>query len=223
MDAEATTGRESAVARHDRRARRAWWGGMTASLALHILAFFLWRGASPLPVTEVAGHRNDASPRGGGLRAVVARLPAAREIPPPPRPVLAVDVPEVEVTEVSASIAGPELSPVPVASLPGVGGGRGTGEGDGGSGDGEDDYVSPVPRSVLPHWDPPRSVRGLEVTVRVLVDERGHATGEVVLDPPTPDRRFNREIADRVRRMEYRPAQRGGRPVPGWAEITFIF
>lgn len=196
---------------------------MAASLALHLLAFLLWRGASPLPAIDLPGHSTDAAPGGGGLQAVTARLPEVREIPPPLRPVLAIDVPDVEITTVSTAISGPALSPAPAAPLPGVGGGAGKGDGDGGSGDGESDYVSPVPRSVLPHWDPPGSVRGMEVTVRVLVDERGHPTGEVVLEPPTPDRRFNREIEERVRRMEYRPALRGGRPVAGWAEITFIF
>lgn len=216
---------ESVSARHAREARAAWWGGLTASLLLHVLLLLLWRGGAPLP-SDGARAGRQASPEsgGGGMRAVNARLPEAREVPPPPEPVLAIDVPEVQITTVAASISGPELRPIPAGPLPGLGGaGNGEGEGDGGTGDGGDDYVSPMPRSVLPHWDPPGSVRGMEVTVRVRVDERGRPTGEVVLDPPTPHRGFNREIEERVRRMEYRPAMRGGRPVPGWAEITFIF
>ena len=151
-----------------------------------------------------------------------AVLPAMREIPPPPKPVVAIETPTVEIRDVQASMPGPDLTPaVQVASFPGIGGG--SGKGDGGDGAGTENFVSPTPRSILPYWDPPKSVRGLEVTVRIHVDASGRPTGEVQLVPPTPDRRFNREIEDRVRRMEYRPASRDGTPVDGWAEITFIF
>ena len=74
----------------------------------------------------------------------------------------------------------------------------------------------------MPHWDPPGSVRGMEVTVRVFVDATGRP-GLVELDPPTPDEGFNRDIMRQVRAWEYRPALRDGTPVDGWAEITFIF
>jgi TonB family protein len=159
---------------------------------------------------------------GGALQATNAVLPATREIPPPPKPVVAIEIPRLEIRDMQASMPGPDLTPaVQIASFPGIGGGAG--EGDGGDGAGSEDFVSPMPRSILPHWDPPKSVRGLEVTVRIHVDAFGKPTGEVYLDPPTPDRRFNREIEERVRRMEYRPASRNGSPVAGWAEITFIF
>jgi len=216
-------GGEAASVRHARRHRVAWRVGMLVSVALHALAFLLWRGAAPVPV-DPAPDRSVAAPAAGGgaLRALAVRVPATREIPPPPRPVLAVEVPEVEVRDFEAPMTGPVLAPVSqVALVPGrEGGARG---GPGGSGGGEDAFVPPMPRSVIPHWDPPESVRGLEVTVRVHVDADGRPTGDVELVPPTPDRGFNREIIDRVHDMEYHPASRNGRPVPGWAEITFIF
>ncbi|MDH3732108.1 MAG: TonB family protein [Gemmatimonadota bacterium] len=209
--------------RHAREARAAWWAGLAASLVVHVLIFVLWRGQIPFPIEQVEGARA-ATPVGGGgaLQAMHASLPAVREIPPPARPVLAIETPDVEIRDVEVSLPGPDLAPAgPIGNLPGIGGG--SGEGDGGDGSGEEDYVSPMPRSILPHWDPPNSVRGMEVTVRIHVDASGRPTGEVVLDPPTPDRGFNREIEERVRRMEYRPASRNGQPVDGWAEITFIF
>lgn len=209
--------------RHAREDRVFWWAGMGASLLLHVLLFLLWRGQMPILQEQIPGERAFTPVGGGGaLQAVNASLPVAREIPPPARPVLAIETPEVEVREVEVSLAGLELSPAASPGrLPGIGGG--SGEGDGGDGSGDEDFVSPMPRSVLPHWDPPRSVKGMEVTVRIHVDASGRPTGEVVLVPPTPDRGFNREIEDRVRRMEYRPASRNGQPVDGWAEITFIF
>jgi TonB family protein len=63
----------------------------------------------------------------------------------------------------------------------------------------------------------------LRVTIRVEVDKRGRATGQVELVPPTPNKKFNRQLMDKARRMQYYPARRDGRPVTGWAEITFVF
>jgi len=201
----------------------AWRTGFAASTLLHLLVFVLWRGAVPLSPHETAGPRNpDLASGGGALQAVNARLPTAIEIPPPPQPVVAIEAPVIQVEDLEASLPGPDLAPVAqVATFPGIDGARG--KGDGGDGSGAEDFRSPMPRSILPRWDPPTSVRGLEVTVRIHVDARGRPTGEVYLDPPTPDRKFNREIEDSVRRMAYRPALRNGAPVAAWAEITFIF
>jgi TonB family protein len=157
------------------------------------------------------------------MYAVALTSPARVEIPPPPAPRLAVDAPVVEFDEPKTRLEGLSLQPVATAgAMPGLGGGitgSGTGEG---SGAGED-YTSPVPRSIVPYWDPPPAVKGMEVTVRVMVDDRGRPVGEVELDPPTPHDGFNRQIVERIRRMEYHPARRNGRPVAGWAEITFVF
>ncbi len=215
--------RPIASIRHARANRPAWWGGMLASVLLHALVLLLWVGEAPDLEGEAASRarRPTFVPGGGGMRSVKLSLPESREIPPPPRPVLAVDVPEVEVRELQVSLAGADLLPVGAPGpLPGLGRGPGQGgEREGGAGDG---YSSPVPRSVVPHWDPPGSVRGMEVTARVFVDADGRPS-LVELDPPTPDAGFNREIVRQLRRWEYRPAQRHGTPVEGWVEITFIF
>lgn len=63
----------------------------------------------------------------------------------------------------------------------------------------------------------------MRVTVHVHVDAKGRPSGEVRLDPPTPDSAFNRRLVDKIRRMEYEPARRNGEPVAGWAQITFVF
>jgi len=197
---------------------------MLASVVLHALVFLLWLGDPVLIEGPAPGDRRPKIRAGGGaaVQAVRVSLPERREIPPPPKPVEAIDVPDVELREVVVSLAGAELLPVAEPGpLPGIGGGPGQGEGgEGGDGDG---YTSPVPRSVVPQWDPPGSVRGMEVTVRVFVDAEGHPTGMVELDPPTPDAGFNRTIKAQVREWAYRPAIRNGSPVEGWAEITFIF
>ena len=195
---------------------------MLASALLHAFLLLLW--VRPTPEFEPAarpGVDPDLTAGGGGLMAVRVSMPRRIEIPPPPRPVLAVDMPEIQVREAEIDVAS-ELLPVG-APAPSPGLGAGVGAGDEGAGGGEGDgYVSPVPRSVVPHWDPPSAVRGMEVTVRVFVDATGRPS-LVELDPPTPDEDFNRDIMRQVRAWEYRPALRHGTPVDGWAEIVFIF
>ena len=63
----------------------------------------------------------------------------------------------------------------------------------------------------------------MKVTIRVQVDAYGRPTGYVELVPPTPNKKFNRKLEDKARGMQYYPARLDGRPVPGWAEITFVF
>lgn len=204
-----------------RRDRAAWWGGMLASALLH--AFVLFGPAGRAPEFERLASRGtnpELRVGGGGLQSVRISPPRRVEIPPPPRPVLAVDAPEIEVRETAPEISA-DLLPVGAPTLPaGRAAAAGPGEGEGGGG--TDGYISPVPRSVVPHWDPPGSVRGMEVTVRVFVDATGRPS-LVELDPPTPDEGFNRDIVRQVRAWEYRPARRDGAAVEGWAEITFIF
>lgn len=195
---------------------------MLASAVLHaLLLFALVRPAPEFERAARPGVDPDLPAGGGGMQALRVSMPRRIEIPPPPRPVLAVDMPDIEVREAEIDVSS-ELLPVG-APAPSAGSGAGTGLGDDGASGGEGDgYVSPSPRSVVPHWDPPGSVRGMEVTVRVFVDATGRP-GLVELDPPTPDEDFNRDIMRQVRAWEYRPALRHGNPVDGWAEITFIF
>jgi TonB family protein len=198
---------------------------MLLSTAVHFAVFLMWRGGVPLvELGPIAQRAYAVAPGGGSMHALELPLAPPVEIPPPPTPRLVIDAPVVEYDQPPIVLQGLALEPIANAGMPGLGTGLlGPGEADGsGSGSGGD-YTSPIPRSIVPHWDPPDAVRGLEVTVRVFVDEWGRPTGEVELDPPTPHRGFNREIVERVRRMEYRPARRNGRPVAGWAEITFVF
>ena len=175
-----------------------------------------------LPALSRAG-RIRISPRAAEDCARCAcPCPVAPRSPRLPGPCSRSDVPEVEIQETEANRIVADLLPVGVPA-PSAGRGEGAGQGDDGEGGGVDGgYIAPVPRSVVPHWDPPGSVRGMEVTVRIFVDATGRP-GLVELLPPTPDEGFNRDIIRQVRGWEYRPALRDGDPVDGWAEITFIF
>lgn len=219
------SGDEGRAARPDRMGRGVLARALAASVLLHVAAFLAVRGvALPLPFDARAGDRARALPPAPGT-LVDIRVTVVRErISPPPRPQLAVDAPRAvraapRPAPSAVAVRSAALRPVGLgtAGLP-----EGT-TGGAGEGGGTEGVVPPVPRSVFPEWDPPAAVRGMEVTVRVRVDAEGRPTGEVRLLPPTPDRSFNRRLLEKARRMEYHPARRGGVPVPGWAEITFVF
>ena len=199
---------------------------MLVSVAFHLFLFLIWRTVPMLsePGTRSAVDSNSPwKPGGGALWATNVALPRQVEIPPPPRPQLDPDAPIIERLEMES--AGPALVLTPaLAGSAGSGTGvTGSGKGDGEGTGGGAGLVPAVPRSLVPQWDPPDEVRGLRVTIRVEVDKRGRATGQVELIPPTPNEKFNRQLMDKARRMQYYPARLEGRPVTGWAEITFVF
>lgn len=212
---------------------------MVISAAVHAALFLLWRGTPGPAAGEAAG----ASPRvegpdaWRGVQAVAVRAEGGAEERPPAR--VEVDRAEPRVLERSRPrltlrrVTTPPRAPVRLAAA-GQGSGRqGQGSapagegadsrGQGGGGGGDGGLSPPVPRSLLPQWDPPKSVRGSRVTVRVEVDRSGRPTGNVVLEPPTPDGSFNRRLKRRMASLEFLPATRNGEPIAAWAEITFLF
>lgn len=206
----------------DRWYRRCLAVGLLVSVALHVALVLGWRAGPGPGITGSGAEAPSASPpdrwRTGAVQAVAMQAPSREvEVPPAPDPVDAAS-PEVSAPRVaeSAELASVELAP---RSAGEPGGGREGAEAQPGGGSGR----PPVPRSVLPEWDPPDDVRGTEVVVRVHVDSAGRPTGPVELDPDTPDEAFNRRLRDKVLAMEFSPARSGGRPVAGWAELTFVF
>lgn len=207
-----------------RRFRRPLAWGLLLSVGLHALLALAWRAPAGSGILPQRGEPvRPAASRArldDAVRVVEVRVPAERppvEVPPPPAPVEAA-TPEVSAPRLAseAGVLRAELSRRAHArpGPPGRGG-AGAGSGEVGS--------PPVPRSVLPEWDPPASVRGREVLVRVHVDSAGRPTGAVELVPPTPSEDFNRRLRRKVAEMTFSPARRGGRAVAGWAELTFVF
>jgi len=214
--------------RNGRRFRRGLWPALALSILAHLALFLVWRvpavgsagGAVSAPVPGVRSS-------GAGDRVLAVRVRPATPIPDPPPPVrvaAAVEpVPMPEPREVALEVG--EL-PGRGAPRPGTSDGDEAGSGRNGSSDGgagRPEFRPPVPRSVLPEWDPPDEVRGSEVTVRVHVDSAGIPTGRVELHPRTSSRSFNRRLVEKVSRMRFSPARRGREPVAGWAVLTFIF
>lgn len=209
---------ELATDRNDRRFRRVLAWSLGASVALHAALFALWRGAPEAAAGPSASAAPAARPSPSEfMRAVRLRSVAAAPspIPRPPAPVTAVAPRAVTVD------AGAEAARITVSLEQPTAGGAPAGGAAGGGG--ASHLTPPVPRSVYPEWDPPRSVRGTTVTVRVRVDSTGCPVGPVQLAPPTADEGFNRRLRERVRRMRFTPARLAGRPVEAWAELTFRF
>lgn len=203
---------------------------LAVSVVLHAAVLLLWRGEPvPPPGSGPAAEPASASaPRPESAMRVVEVRTADRAGAERGRPTVA-RLPEAEsrsVTEPARPRApGLALEPVPAPAPAGpslaVGAASG---GDGAGRAGEPGRISPpVPRTLLPQWDPPASVRGTRVTAHVEVDRDGRPTGEVRLEPPTESGDFNRRLREVLTSLRFRPARRAGEPVVAWAEITFVF
>lgn len=208
--------------RWDRQQRRVLGWSLLVSAVLHGIFFIAWRGASSAPAggpTESALAAPSLAYGGGALQAISVSAPRPFEIPAPPEPAELTDEPVWDVVEVGGPVSVTLGRPGPSRG-DASGSGSSPGPGLGGTGS---RTTSPVPRSIVPEWDPPGEVRGMRVTARVLVSAEGQPLGEVQLVPPTPDQAFNRRLVEKVLQMQYMPGRRDGEPVEAWAEITFVF
>ncbi len=210
--------------------RKVWRVALLLSLLFHLAVLLFFRSPperlTPYAAAGPAAGNALAAAGGGGLRAVVLRPPV--EITIPPRP----ETPTIEPLEV-------ELLEEPVLSLaeielrdpgeglregPETGAGLPGGEGRGDAGNamsGLRRLIPPTPRGVImaPLERPP-SVRGREVTVWVFITEAG-AVDSVRLQPPTPDREYNRSLIREARDWVFEPAERAGRAVATWYSYTW--
>ena len=203
------------------RYRAALGWSLLISAVLHAAATFVWRsdpsGARAGPAEASEAVRTLTF--GGALRAVSFSLAPPFEIPAPPELADLTDEPLIDLPVIGGALT-PALGTPGLRNADASGSGSARRPGLGGVGA---RTTSPVPRSLVPEWNPPDEVRGTRVTARVRVDANGKPVGEVELLSPTPNREFNRALVEKVLRMEYIPAQRDGRPVEAWAEITFVF
>jgi hypothetical protein len=208
--------------RWDRKQRRVLGWSLLVSAVLHGIFFVAWRGSSSAPAggpAESAQAAPTLAYGGGALLAISVSAPRPFEIPAPPELAELTDEPALDVLEVGGPVSVTLGRPGP-AQGDASGSGSSPGPGLGGTGS---RTTSPVPRSIVPEWDPPGDVRGTRVTARVLVSAEGQPLGEVQLVPPTPDQAFNRRLVEKVLQMQYIPGRRDGEPVEAWAEITFVF
>jgi hypothetical protein len=222
--------------------------GLGLSAAVHLLLIGLAVWGTYHRLAESEGDPGDGSNRrpggGGGGRVftVLALPPALPSAPPPPAltvpSLVALTVPMEQPPEaVPEQVTAEQLARLAQATGVGTGGGPGSGTGSGGgagsgagpgvgadsgAGGGRGAYFEPqLHGMILPPADKPSSVRGLRATARFEIS----ATGEILrvtLEPTLPDRRYQSEFLDRLRRCTFTPASSpDGRPIPGVFVIRF--
>lgn len=225
---------QQSVRRRRRGFRRLLVRALAVSVLLHAALLLLWRvGPAPPPGTgDSAGASPSPSPPPDAAMQVMEVAPAAAEPEESGQPVAA-RLPEAEPPAVRNPVPAPTAMSLERVSGGAAGsprlalatGGQATAAtGEGAGRPGEPGRISPpVPRSLLPQWDPPPEVRGSRVTVTVEVGRDGRPTGQVRLEPPTESEEFNRRLRETLTSLRYRPGTRAGQPVVAWAEITFVF
>jgi protein TonB len=221
--------------------------GVILSAAVHAALILLGvYGGTRLMVADRmpgAGPGRGGGGGGGGARAVLLFTPpaapaaeAALPLPPQlvmpkaaPIPLPEVKPPDVAPPSVSAeqllASLGPGTGPGkgPGAGS-GTGGGTGSGRGPGmgpDSGGGGGSLYPPVPRQmILPPMDRPASVRGVTVTVRFEISERGDVM-RVSYNPQLRDRSYASQFTERMKHYTFSPATTlDGRPVAAIYQIT---
>lgn len=207
--------------------------GFVLSALVHAVLLTGWRANGPeAPGSLAAGPRTGdfrAAAGGGEMLAIAIAAPRPIVIPAPPANQPRLAEPEVELDESEQRVRTPALSgPAGGAMRISDRGGPGLlnadGGGDGGnSASGRDRRTEATPRSIIPTWNSPQELKGMVVTIRVLVDAGGRPTGEIQVQPSIPNSGFDRELRKRFLSMDYVPAIRGGRAVSDWAEMTLTF
>jgi len=207
--------------------------GFALSGLVHVVLLTGWRTNGPEdPGSLAAGPRTGdfrAAAGGGEMLAIAIAAPRAIVIPAPPASQPRLAEPEVELDEPeqlvqTPALFGPAGGAMQISDRGGPGLLNADGGGDGGNNaSGRDRRTFPTPRSIIPLWRPPNDVKGMVVTVRVLVDAQGRPTGEILVQPRIPNAGFARKLRKEMLSMDYVPGSRGGQAIADWAEVTLTF
>ena len=202
--------------------RRFWRNGILASIALHLLMFFLWSAEGPLqsPFAAAGPRAGDNRAASGGMQTVSLRIPPPRPIIPPKIPLPTVEpVLQMEMEQEMEIETGSILGDRPGLEGPGLAEGDGRGDG-GNAAEGFFRMVPPSPRGMI---IPPanKSLKGQEVEVWVFVNELGRVVADSTrLRPPTSDGDFNRRLVREAAAWVFAPARKAGKPVGSWFPYT---
>lgn len=222
------------------RLRQRWRGPLLSAVVhLGIVGALVWSGERAMEAIRNPGE-GPGSGGGGGNRMFAVLLPSrafAAPVPPlvqpepdqlvvPVTPTTIPPTPPPDSTTVAATT--PATSPAPgqgegagPGAGPGSGGGAGGGSGGGvGPGVGDDSggaggrVFPPQPQGIiLPPTGAPGNLRGVRLTVRFEVSERGEVLS-VEVEPQIRDRGYRNEFLERMRRYTFTPAYLpNGRPV----------
>ena len=204
--------------------------GSIVSVTLHgaVLAAVAVQSGIILPRVHSSGREGAAPVYSVGIRSAVERVSdlsrhdevtLARVVPEEPRP----EAPETAVDPVPA-----EAAAVPEETeAPGDGGeaevsSGGTGRGE--EGDGPGDGAAVEVYNPPPQYPPSARRRGIEgeVLVEISIGEDGSCAGARIVESSGSDALDDASLAA-VRTWTFRPAIRGGRPVPSTERVRFVF
>ncbi len=209
-------------------------GACIAAALLVLIGLFRWwpagSGMPPPPRIEAGEQERIRIEDVRPTRQASDRRPPP---PAPPPPVVVPDEMELEYQELDLS-----LSALPTLD-PGDGGSAGDGPGSGPAEAPEAPLVGPRPiRFVEPEYtrEARRKRIKAEIVVEVTVDEQGRASAPRVIErylipnglaskEPVPSVGYGLEDSARAAALlwKFRPAHRGGKPVPSSTVLTFRF
>ena len=201
-----------------RRDRRVWRNALLASLLVHV-GVFVAGGRRQIPTPESAAggpRRTDLQDARGGMKAIRVSQPPPVPLVPPALPVpVRLDIEPVELD------AEPDFDLAALLGDPGPPGPPGLDLGADGAGEGADSgIVEPRARAMI---IPPehKALRGVTLDVWVFVNAAGGVVADSTrLDPPTRDRKLNRQLIREASEWRFHPATRDGVPLAAWYRYT---
>ncbi len=208
--------RSTGISGRRHRERKILGVALLVSLIFHLSVFVLGgRREIPTLSAEASARKAELLVARGGVEAIRVSQPPPVPLVPPALPVpTALDIEPIELAQELdfdlAALLG-ELGP------PGP---PGLDLGDHGAGDsGESDFVPPRHRSLIPPFH--KELRGVTLDVWVFVDAAGGVVADSTrLDPPTRNRKLNRQLIREASEWRFHPATQAGVPLAAWASYT---
>ena len=190
---------------------------LLVSLVCHLSVFALaGRREIPTFATEAGTRKAELLVERGDVEAIRVSQPPPVPLVPPALPVpTALDIEPIELARE------PDFDLAALLGDPGPPGPPGLDPGDHDTGDsGESDIVGPHQRGMIM---PPehKALRGVTLDVWVFVDATGGVVADSTrLDPPTRDRKLNRQLIREASEWSFRPATQAGVPLAAWYRYT---
>ncbi|MCY3808307.1 MAG: hypothetical protein OXG58_02530 [Gemmatimonadetes bacterium] len=199
------------------RERRILGVALLVSLVFHLSVFVLGgRREIPTLSAEASARKAELLVARGGVEAIRVSQPPPVPLVPPALPVpTALDIEPIELAQELdfdlAALLGDLGPPGPPGLDPGD-------HGAGGSGD--SDIVGPRTRGLIIPPDH-KALQGVTLDVWVFVDAAGGVVADSTrLDPPTRDRKLNRQLISEASEWRFHPAIRAGVPLAAWYRYT---
>ena len=197
-----------------RRERRIWRNGITMSVAVHFLLFFIWK-ITAIPISSsmpLGPEQSEGAVDEGSLRALSIWVPPKLPVSPSPIPIPSqIDIRETKLPQITEREAVSALGKSPSLDKP-----LGLRDGFGTTYQGTSDWMPATPRDMIIPSNK-HDLNGKEIQVWVFVDESGGVIPDSTYIDPVPENEdFNRRLIRQAAEWLFRPATRDGKPVASW-------